>query len=904
MRKTNLARGLIFFFLTIILLSGFLSDRCEAGIFESIINDYFNKTPADYTVRDIPERGWGEVTFPDYGGEKRVSAFLRTVDSPHFNVIFVHGYGRSGKSYYFHGVFLKHYIENSSRYKFNEMTIDLAGWGGLDHRFNGFNDYSNDILGAVKYLERLSPDIPTIVVGHSLGGYSVLLAAARDQEGLIDGIISASPFSDYMRLVREYRFGDNYAFPWIFRNFIGVADKRLDGFFSDYNLEKLVSDIRVPVLIMSGKLDHPPFKLMAFDIYNKIPGHNKQLYYFDANHFGYYYFQSRQVRAVLNNYFDSIYQGKRLNMFEVPVSAKVLKKAKGYQVMITLDKRINKPSPVQVCLEKDGELTYKKYVFSPDQKRAVFNLSFKPESYYVFRPVIAVVEGKTWHYRLSDEEKAFARLYIFENSSRGGLSDPGPEEQEALQVLKKSNKVYYLEWLAESLARPRTARYREAIDLYEKMLTMDVHENIRVKSLYKIYVIYRDGLKDKGRAEFYYNKLREYDHRKTLVARAIDYERNNLDYGEKSYVVGDIKIIGLTRSNQGLITSQLPFRIGAPWTREIKDLTEQRLYHMNIFNPLNLKVEDKVIEGNKVSVVIRVHDSNPFMIHPGEFVIFKTINLASSQFTQRLRNPLGNGLSPFVGVNWSAEPWWLVGFDYTARQGWVTSCEYINYTRREEFNNISFSEKGFKTSLNFSNTPAPYRKVEYSLGYQEQNYKKEDASPIEQKYLIPGITLSLEEVGNLIVHLDYAYSPGEGFPDFVRSKFKWHIEKKAGQGRLIFSFNGGLSSSNTPLNYQFKGGGFSSIPLRGQSYDRAGTRYLSTSVEYHHPLLNELVSAIIFVDGGKIIPVSEDFSTINWEVDGGLGVAIYTPLGPVRADLGFDRIDRQTTFNMGFGHSF
>lgn len=146
--------------------------------------------------------------------------------------------------------------------------------------------------------------------------------------------------------------------------------------------------------------------------------------------------------------------------------------------------------------------------------------------------------------------------------------------------------------------------------------------------------------------------------------------------------------------------------------------------------------------------------------------------------------------------------------------------------------------------------------------------------------------------------------PGKDFLISFVQNLNGTLKKKAGQGRLIFSFNGGLSSSNTPLNYQFKGGGFSSIPLRGQSYDRAGTRYLSTSVEYHHPLLNELVSAIIFVDGGKIIPVSEDFSTINWEVDGGLGVAIYTPLGPVRADLGFDRIDRQTTFNMGFGHSF
>ena len=81
-------------------------------------------------------------------------------------------------------------------------------------------------------------------------------------------------------------------------------------------------------------------------------------------------------------------------------------------------------------------------------------------------------------------------------------------------------------------------------------------------------------------------------------------------------------------------------------------------------------------------------------------------------------------------------------------------------------------------------------------------------------------------------------------------------------------------------------GRFEVAPLSGFGLPIGGTTFLNFSTELRAPVWRNL-SAVLFLDGGNVWGNAWDFNVNNLRYDIGPGLRYKTPIGPIRADLGF-----------------
>jgi len=159
------------------------------------------------------------------------------------------------------------------------------------------------------------------------------------------------------------------------------------------------------------------------------------------------------------------------------------------------------------------------------------------------------------------------------------------------------------------------------------------------------------------------------------------------------------------------------------------------------------------------------------------------------------------------------------------------------------------------------------------------------------------------------IELSRSFSLNDNFNDFNILKLNLNKEYKiSDNSRVVADFKGGLSSDDTPFNYQFTAGDFSKndggIPIRGQDYKFAGTKYIKNTLEYQRKLWRRDLWGVVFIDSAKIAAAADELGDFGWENDAGLGLIYYSFLGPIRADIAFDNGDSSPKFNIGFGNSF
>lgn len=175
--------------------------------------------------------------------------------------------------------------------------------------------------------------------------------------------------------------------------------------------------------------------------------------------------------------------------------------------------------------------------------------------------------------------------------------------------------------------------------------------------------------------------------------------------------------------------------------------------------------------------------------------------------------------------------------------------------------------------------------------------------------MIPAYTFNYNNNFEFEIELSRSFSSNDNFDNFSSFKFNLNKEYKLNQNsRIIADFKGGYSSDNTPLNYQFTAGGFSKIdggiPVRGQDYEFAGTKYIKNTLEYQRMLWRRDLWGVVFIDNAKITAADTELGNLSWENDAGLGLIYYSFLGPIRADIAFNNGNSSPQFNVGFGNSF
>lgn len=383
--------------------------------------------------------------------------------------------------------------------------------------------------------------------------------------------------------------------------------------------------------------------------------------------------------------------------------------------------------------------------------------------------------------------------------------------------------------------------------------------------------------------------------------------------------IEEIVIAGLDRTKEGIVKEQLPFKVGDKWTREQQELAEQRLGQLAVFNPLNVRVRAERIGGESVRVLVSTEDVHPFMVHPvkisliGEVtkaVIFKGIDLLDQKFSHRIINPWGNGLSISAGVHWGTDPWWKIGLDYAGTQGKVYSWDYMNFICNDEsFNQTHYHMEGFKTRFALAYLPAAGWKWTIALNYQENNFQVDQENK-GQTYLSVETEIKRKKEEDIDLRFTYGKSLRKEEPDFQQGEISWTKATGFNNNKLISRVCTGISSQETPLNYQFKGGGKGGIPLRGHEYNLAGNRYLSGYTEFHKLIVGNAFIGLFdlwgmaFIDYAKIIPAHRSYSDLPWEIDGGVGVVCDTPFGLLKAEVGLDNFKEKPIYYLTFEKNF
>jgi hypothetical protein len=357
-----------------------------------------------------------------------------------------------------------------------------------------------------------------------------------------------------------------------------------------------------------------------------------------------------------------------------------------------------------------------------------------------------------------------------------------------------------------------------------------------------------------------------------------------------------------------LILKQLPYKTGDIYSEQKLILSRKRIFNSDLFNPITFQLSAQETKNNNYKIFINAEDSGIFMIHFWEFAIRKTTGLLGEKFEQKIRNPQGNGLSYLFALDWSNDSYQDYGLEYLGEKGRIYSFNYRDFDRDLEFNQQEFKSKGNFYQLSLESIPYTEIKNQYSLKFQENDYQINNLIQ-KQQYLIPVYNLDYDNSFSFEFELSRAFSLNDKYDDFNSLKLNFNKEFRLNnKSRIIADFKGGFSSDNTPLNYQFTAGGFSKIdggiPIRGQDYEFAGTKYIKNTLEYHRMLWRRDLWGVIFIDNAKIAAADKQFGDLSWENDAGLGLIYYTFLGPIRADIAFDNGNSSPQFKIGFGNSF
>ncbi len=370
----------------------------------------------------------------------------------------------------------------------------------------------------------------------------------------------------------------------------------------------------------------------------------------------------------------------------------------------------------------------------------------------------------------------------------------------------------------------------------------------------------------------------------------------------------EIELPELKRSSEELILKQLSFKNGDIYSANEIELSQRRLLNSDLFNPFTLKVNSEKTAKENYQIFINAEESGIFMIHPWEFTIRKTVGLLGESFEQKIRNPAGNGLSYLFDFDWSDDSHNQYGLEYIGEKGRVYTLKFRNFDRDLEFNNTSYQSEGAFYQVNLETLPSLKINNIYSLKFQENDYIINNDIQ-KQKYLIPAYTFNYENHFKFEIELSRAFSLNDNYDDFNSLKFNYNKRYNLTESSIIITdLKGGALSKDTPFNYQFTAGSFSKndggIPIRGQDYEFAGTKYIKNTIEYQKELWRRDLWGVIFIDSAKIAESNEELGDIDWENDAGIGLIYYSFLGPIRADIAYDNLDSEAEFNIGFGSSF
>ena len=238
--------------------------------------------------------------------------------------------------------------------------------------------------------------------------------------------------------------------------------------------------------------------------------------------------------------------------------------------------------------------------------------------------------------------------------------------------------------------------------------------------------------------------------------------------------------------------------------------------------------------------------------------------------------------------------------------------EYAELKEKGEGENYDYETTGYGTKFQINNPINEQFKVNLGVIRVKNDYAEADRS--NQYTILRAENIAqINSKNKLKLITDYAIAGENTAQDFQKMRVDWQWKKQlAADERFTSDFQIGIASSETPIAYRFKLGGFNGLKLRGQDDTRAGDICVVNSFKYQRKLIGEnkfkflaleKILGSAFLDVGKVTTRDEFFHR-GLEMDFGLGLKTKLKLGDIKAGLAVDDIDSSPQFHLKFKEDF
>jgi len=379
----------------------------------------------------------------------------------------------------------------------------------------------------------------------------------------------------------------------------------------------------------------------------------------------------------------------------------------------------------------------------------------------------------------------------------------------------------------------------------------------------------------------------------TLILLLVICTSSVILFAQEGPIIREIVVVGNTRTPESVIRGQLPFKEGDIWRDDFQEWAIRRFTTLNIFAYEPMRITAEPLSDAECRVMVRIGDPSVLYKDPAEFVFTTGVGLIFGQFTPTIFNPIGTGQNFNLNIIWGHN--YSYGGSVTSPLGPGMVALGGRYYRSDRvFSNTQYESSGWSVEGSYRYWWS--KSLRQTARLQHHSYELDGE---KSNYIIPGLGIYFSDMfsGSLSVTAGFSLQD---------EPFFWQMQGVlfGQQGPIIGLARAGYASYSTPANHRFATGGFSVLPLRGESPWHLTRAYALGTVEYHFSL-GDMLAPIVFVDGGWLWKDDPMPGLDGLLINLGLGLAFYTPLGvPVRLDFAINPVTLRWGWNLGFGHTY
>lgn len=400
-----------------------------------------------------------------------------------------------------------------------------------------------------------------------------------------------------------------------------------------------------------------------------------------------------------------------------------------------------------------------------------------------------------------------------------------------------------------------------------------------------------------------------------------------LDPGQQA-VWGKTSITGLVRVSENFVRNELALPEGAPFNPEQLVETRTRLIRLSLFSTVALTPADAPDEQGRLPVALSLRERRPRTIAAG--LRYTTDEGAGSRLEWEHRNLLGHAerLRFTLDIGESAN-----SFEsrFAIPQFGMPRQRLLLSARAADESPEAYDSRSLRA---LAQLEREWRQIFWARGgvgfrlsdvdqFDEENNYVFLSLPMEIDWNTSGNPLDPRVGHRLLAHVEPFYDLEQKDRGFLKSAVTFNRYQRLNRdrtwllaGRVTAGSISGEGERTVPADERFYAGGGSSV--RGYAYQTVGPlqdgdpvggrSLLETSGELRAQVSGTLGFAL-FLDGGTAYSTTTpDFSEpFRWGT--GVGLRYFTPVGPLRADVGFPlnrrpEFDKRYQFYLSLGQSF